>query len=329
MKKILIIEDDMDLNETVSVFLKSNNFIVYSAYDGVRGVQEAIRVQPDVIICDISMPNLDGFGVYETLQHINSTSFIPFIFLTAKADVKDIRRGMNLGADDYITKPFENIDLLEAIHIRIKKFETLNILNERKLLKALDNPINGMFICQNKKIIYSNNKLSEILGYKVSELAELNIDDFINRIIIQKDRGTVLNYFQKAAGKESTLEIIRITAANKLNEPLNLDFFIKSFFLNDKDTLVGYIIDITGIADDDDDDEVQTVKILSSGIVSNREKEVLILICQGMVNKEIADKLNISKRTVDRHRDNLMKKTNSRNTAELMMNAIKLGLVEL
>lgn len=328
MKKILIIEDDVDLSETVSIFLKNNDYLVYSAYDGVRGVQEAIRIQPDVIVCDISMPNLDGFGVYETLSHINSTSFIPFIFLTAKADVKDIRKGMNLGADDYITKPFDNKDLIEAIHVRLKKFETLNILNERKLIKALDNPINGMFICQNKKIIYSNNKLSEILGYKTSEFAELNIEDFINRIIAQQDRGTVLNYFQKASGKESTLEIIRITAASKQNECLHLDFFIKSFFLNDKDTLVGYIIDITGIADDDDD-EVQIVKTHSSGIVSNREKEVLILICQGLVNKEIADKLNISKRTVDRHRDNLMKKTSSRNTAELMMNAIKLGLVEL
>lgn len=328
MKKILIIEDDIDLSETVSIFLKSNKFLVYTAQDGVRGVQEAIRVQPDVIVCDISMPNLDGYGVYETLRHINTTSFIPFLFLTAKADAKDIRKGMNLGADDYITKPFDNGDLLEAIHVRIKKYETLNVLNERKLLKALDNPINGMFICQNKKIIYSNTKLSEILGYQVKEIVELSIEDFINRIIAQKDRGTVLNYFQKATGKESTLEIIRIAAANKKNEPLQLDFFIKSFFLNDKDTLVGYVIDITGVADDDDEEDI-AIKSIANGLVSNREKEVLILICQGLVNKEIADKLNISKRTVDRHRDNLMKKTSSRNTAELMMHAIKLGLVEL
>lgn len=328
MKKVLIIEDDRDLSETLSLFLRNNKFIVYTACDGIQGVQEAMRLFPDIIICDISMPNLDGYGVYETIKHINSTSFIPFIFLTAKADNQEIRKGMNLGADDYITKPFKNNDLLDAVNVRLKKAESLSIMNDKKLLTVLDNPINGIFICQNKKIIYANNKLADILGYQPAELTELYIEDFINRIIEQKDRGKVLNYFQKATGKDVTFDVAKIKAVNKTKNLIFLEFFIKSFSFNDKDTLIGYIIDITGLTDEEED-VAASVKSVSSGMVSCREKEVLIFICQGLVNKEIADKLNISKRTVDRHRDNLMKKTNSRNTAELMMNAIKFGLVEL
>ncbi len=327
MKKVLIIEDDKDLSETLTMFLESNKFSIHTAYDGIQGVQEAMRIFPDIIICDISMPNLDGYGVYDTIKHINSTAFIPFIFLTAKADPQEIRKGMNLGADDYITKPFKNSDLLEAINVRLKKAEGLSMMSDKKLLTVLENPINGIFICQNKKIIYANNKLAYILGYQTHELTELFIEDFINRIIKQKDREKILNYFQKASGKTVTLDITRIKALKKTKEDINIDLFIKSFSFNEKETLIGYVIDITNTLEDNEDTSIS--KKPTTGIVSSREQEVLILICQGLVNKEIAEKLAISKRTVDRHRDNLMKKTNSRNTAELIMNAIKFGLVEL
>ncbi|MBI5220021.1 MAG: response regulator [Bacteroidia bacterium] len=325
MKKILLIEDDRDLCETLILFLQTNNFIVYTAADGVIGVQEAVRILPDVIICDIAMPNLDGYGVYETLKQINTTTLIPFIFLTAKIDLKDIRAGMNLGADDYITKPFDNFDLLNTINVRLKKYENLSLISERKLLNILDNPINGIFIYQNKKLIYANKKFSMILGYENEDLISHDIETFIKKIIHQEDRGRILNYFQKVSGKDMSIDVIKFKALSKNQKKLELEMFIKSFTFNDKDSLIGYVIEMSG---SDEDDTEKSTKADTHDIISNREKEVLIMICQGLVNKEIAGKLGISKRTVDRHRDNLMKKTRSRNTAELMVNTIKLGLIE-
>ncbi|HBX52652.1 MAG: hypothetical protein A2275_15265 [Bacteroidetes bacterium RIFOXYA12_FULL_35_11] len=326
MKKVLLIEDDKDLCETISLFLGNNEFIVYTASDGIQGVQEAVKIIPDIIICDIAMPNLDGYGVYETLRNINITTAIPFIFLTAKTEVRDIRAGMNLGADDYITKPFEHIDLLQAIQIRIEKQKKLNAITEKKFLSILDNPINGVFIFQNKQLIYANNKLAEMLNEDPEQIKNDSLDNFIVNYIHKDNRPELIKYFQKASlnEAESTLLLVNILHKNKTHKLYNL--FLKTTTINDKASVIGYVVEAVSKSEKDDDNKLAEV---DTDLISSREKEVLLLICHGMVNKEIADKLNISKRTVDRHRDNLMKKTHSRNTAELLINSIKLGLVEL
>jgi CheY-like chemotaxis protein len=127
MKKILIIEDNADLRENTEEILDLAGYAVISAENGKIGVSKAIKEVPDVIICDIMMPELDGFGVKEMLSENPITKEIPFIFLTAKADKEDLRKGMNLGADDYLTKPFDDLDLLKSIRIRIEKSTLKNI----------------------------------------------------------------------------------------------------------------------------------------------------------------------------------------------------------
>lgn len=121
MPKILVIEDELPVRVNVVAMLKAEGFQVIAAEDGQAGVQTAQAHLPDLIICDITMPKLDGFGVLETLQQNSATSMIPFIFLSAKSERSDFRRGMNLGADDYLTKPFTRNELLEAVCTRLTK----------------------------------------------------------------------------------------------------------------------------------------------------------------------------------------------------------------
>ena len=121
MKKILLIEDNPEVRDNTMEILTLANYDVITAENGRVGVELAQREKPDLIICDIMMPELDGYGVLHILSKNDQTAAIPFIFLTAKTEKADIRKGMNLGADDYLTKPFDDTDLLNAIEARFRK----------------------------------------------------------------------------------------------------------------------------------------------------------------------------------------------------------------
>lgn len=121
MERILIIEDENVLRESLVDFLEVEGFKCIQASDGVEGIELARRELPDMIVCDIKMPGLNGHEVLKELRRDSRTSTIPFIFLTALVDKSDVRRGMELGADDYLTKPFLTEDLLSAIKTRLNK----------------------------------------------------------------------------------------------------------------------------------------------------------------------------------------------------------------
>lgn len=125
MKKILLIEDNPEVRENTSEILTLANYDVVTAENGKIGVELASQIKPDLIICDIMMPELDGYGVLHILSKKTETASIPFIFLTAKTEKTDIRKGMTLGADDYLTKPFDDTDLLNAVETRLKKVALL------------------------------------------------------------------------------------------------------------------------------------------------------------------------------------------------------------
>ena len=125
MKTILIIEDNQDVRENTAEILELANYKVIQAENGKIGVELAQKIKPDLIICDIMMPVLDGYGVIHLLNKSIETANIPFIFLTAKSERLDFRKGMEMGADDYISKPFDDIELLNAIESRLKKSELL------------------------------------------------------------------------------------------------------------------------------------------------------------------------------------------------------------
>src|SRR3954465_5515474 len=107
MKRILVIEDNEEVRENTSEILELSNYKVFTAENGKQGVEIATREKPDLIVCDIMMPVLDGYGVLHLLSKNQDTSMIPFIFLTAKSEKTDFRKAMELGADDYLTKPFD------------------------------------------------------------------------------------------------------------------------------------------------------------------------------------------------------------------------------
>ena len=125
MKKVLLIEDDVVLRENTAEILELSNFEVITASNGLEGVALAKSSMPDIIVSDIMMPELDGHGVFEILANDEHTKYIPFIFLSAKTERKDIRKGMDMGADDYITKPFEEEELISAIESRIARASIL------------------------------------------------------------------------------------------------------------------------------------------------------------------------------------------------------------
>ncbi|SDE34359.1 cAMP-binding domain of CRP or a regulatory subunit of cAMP-dependent protein kinases [Pricia antarctica] len=125
MKKILLIEDNEDVRENTADILALAHYQVEMAENGKIGVEKAKQFHPDIVVCDIMMPEMDGYGVLEQLSKNSATASTPFIFLTAKTDRADMRTGMNLGADDYLTKPFDEKELLEAISSRLRKNEFL------------------------------------------------------------------------------------------------------------------------------------------------------------------------------------------------------------
>lgn len=150
-KKILIIEDDVNVRENVKEILLAESFEVYSADNGRDGYQKAVEVLPDLILCDLLMPEMNGYEVIHFIKENPVTREIPFIFLTAKVDLSDIRKGMETGADDYITKPFTVKSLLKAIQIRLEKYDsskkkmhdlTLNL--EMSLPHELRTPLFGI-----------------------------------------------------------------------------------------------------------------------------------------------------------------------------------------
>jgi CRP-like cAMP-binding protein/ActR/RegA family two-component response regulator len=122
---ILLIEDNLEMAENITGILELAKYNVTHAPNGKIGVDLAQRNHPDLILCDIMMPELDGYGVLHILNKEADTASIPFIFLTAKADKTDFRAGMNMGADDYITKPFDGVDLLKVVEMRLKKNELI------------------------------------------------------------------------------------------------------------------------------------------------------------------------------------------------------------
>ena len=121
MKKILVIEDEAETLDNLVLMLEMEGFKPLAAPNGRIGVEIAKRELPDVILCDVSMPELDGYGVLEALRSHEATVSTPFIFLTAKGDRKDLRLGMNLGADDYLTKPASAEEVLAAIDARLER----------------------------------------------------------------------------------------------------------------------------------------------------------------------------------------------------------------
>jgi DNA-binding NarL/FixJ family response regulator len=125
MKRILVIEDQAPMRRNIALMLEMEGFEVHAAENGRVGVELALELRPDLVICDVMMPELDGHGVIQTLRAEEATATVPFIFLTARSDKGDVRIGMNFGADDYLVKPVVREDLLAAVEARLARAEAV------------------------------------------------------------------------------------------------------------------------------------------------------------------------------------------------------------
>jgi two-component system sensor histidine kinase/response regulator len=178
MKKILVIEDTKNVRENICEILESEDYEVYAAEDGESGVEMSKNVQPDLVLCDIMMPDMDGYGVLVEMRKEVVTSTVPFIFLTAKNTRENQRLGMELGADDYISKPFTVEDLLNSVSTRLKRAEEFKIESEKKLndlTKNLGAPITQVIAEPLRAILgFSKMLMTEYNNMEKFEMAEFN-----------------------------------------------------------------------------------------------------------------------------------------------------------
>lgn len=197
MKKILLIEDDRQLRENTAELLELSDYHVFQASDGKKGIESAISSSPDIIICDIMMPNADGYEVIETLSKNPKTKGIPFIFLSAKTDRKDVRKGMELGADDYLTKPFEELELIGAIESRLAKVAILKELTNQQDLTTNRDKQNLFSIHELKNYIDDHGTIS---SFQFGESIYVE-GDHANMVYLVL-KGTIKTHNLDAQGKE-------------------------------------------------------------------------------------------------------------------------------
>ncbi len=205
MKTIILIEDDTVLRENTAELLELSNYKVKTANDGKEGLELIKRIVPDIIICDIMMPELNGYEVLEALSKDKKTRNIPFIFLSAKTDHSEVRRGMDLGADDYITKPFSEDELLSAIRSRLAKAEILSDTRKNKKHRTEENSSNQIKTLNDLKNFFDDT------GFEVHVSKDENLfneRDHANLIYLIT-KGLVKCYKLDEQGKELTTAIYK------------------------------------------------------------------------------------------------------------------------
>lgn len=204
MKTILIIEDDIVLRETTAEILELENYKVITASNGKRGAEQAKIMLPDLILCDIMMPEMDGYDLLKILSKNEQTKRIPFIFMSAKTEIKDVRKGMDLGADDYLTKPISEELLLSAIGSRLAKFE---LLKDEEIIKETyieqEDSFSDIENIEDLKNYFCDFGLSK--NYKKGEIIYKE-GEYSNHIYLVY-KGSVKSYKIDEFGKELILNI--------------------------------------------------------------------------------------------------------------------------
>ena len=358
-KRILIIEDDLTFSKTLKNILSTSGYDTLIANSGAEGILKVYEFSPDLILCDINMSPIDGFQVHSILNDSSVTNRIPFIFITGRSEIQDIRLGMELGVDDYIVKPFKNQDLLKSIEVRLEKFEKLLNIGNNNYKALVELSPNGIFIFDGETIFEVNQAFSQMTGLSIEdvrkksfkEVVDSSTYDIIQSKIVRCSTGVIKSFdeqiklvnngraicdcrlyvtaCQKYKGFSLLIGILAPNDANKQFE--HTDYQKLVHILSEEQIPVTrnlakklqHEFDFPAVKSDNSDN------LISNSIFSKREKEVLTLSCKGLPIKIIADELCISDRTVEKHRANLMEKTGSKNIVEVIIYALKNELIEL
>jgi len=284
MKTILLVEDNKAVRENIIEILELASYNVLSAENGRIGVDIASKEFPDLIICDIMMPELDGYGVLHLLSKNPKTSSIPFIFLTAKAERGDFRKGMEMGADDYISKPFEDIELLNAIEIRLKKNE---------MLKAeFASNVEGIseFLDQAKSTgkVALNSEEREIQKFKKKQMVYTAGNRPIYLYFVSK--GKVKTYKMNDDGKELITDIYKegefMGYSALFEETLYMD---NAEALEDSELMIIPKVDFTTLISSDAQVAKKFIRLLSQNLIEKEEQ--LINLAYNSLRKRVANAL--------------------------------------
>ncbi|WP_430973512.1 response regulator [Sunxiuqinia rutila] len=363
VKKILVIDDNKAFSKTLRNVLKGNGYEAVIAGSGGEGIQKAYEYGPDLILCDIKMAPIDGYQVCNILKESNLTKRIPFIFITGKSGLDEIRLGLELGADDYLVKPFRNDTLLASIKTRLEKYEYLVNLGRSKYQAFVDYSPNGIFLFDGVTIYESNHAFNRMVGIRESALTDTPFSDLVGKTNFARieDRinqcmNGLLSNFQEEVTILSALGIqekfvLYVAPSIKYNGFSLLTGLLMPMRRSEKVGHVAFEQLVTILEEEDislsDPVVLRLQKEFGSGggrtvgidyghstvtaevEFSSRELEVLKLSCKGMPIKNIAEELCISGRTVESHRASLMEKTGSRNIIEVIIYALKNQLIKI
>ncbi len=284
MKTILLIEDDTALRENTAELLELSNYKVITSPNGKVGIAKAKEEKPDIIVCDIMMPEIDGYGVLEALSYDKTTSQIPFIFLSAKTEHKEIRKGMDLGADDYLTKPFEEDELLSAIESRLAKAKIIaNILEEHSQKPNGIQEESGFRNLHELKNFFDDH--GEISEYDKGETIYKEGDHSNNIYLIIK--GVIKSHKMDESGKEL------ITALYKPDDFLGFTSFIDNIPYQESATAVE-TVELAGISKSKLKDILEKSKNISLELMElltenlSEIKEQLLQMAYSSVRKKTA-----------------------------------------
>lgn len=300
MKKVLIIEDEMEFRKSVSDMLRYENFKVLTAENGIKGLELAKKECPDVILCDIMMPELNGYEVLKNLNKKCAPLPVPFIFLTALNRRKNYRQGMELGADDYLTKPFTREELLEAISSRLEKYIKIESYIDRKIteiearveskIKALQQEVEE----KNSSLFFSVQK-SEILGKKLNEKEVELINETFSAIetnnTLQELRNLIKREIQNPTlPEESKQLLLKLKNKAKRKTVLNNNWMIFQIKFNQA--------------------HPNLISALTSHFADLTQYEIVFISAHimGLNTSQLADLLNITNDSVRKSRYRLKKK---------------------
>jgi len=271
MKTVLLIEDNPDVRENTFEILELAGYKVATAPNGKVGVELAQKDAPDLIICDIMMPELDGYGVLHILNKKPETAGIPFIFLTAKTEKTDIRKGMNLGADDYLTKPFDDTDLLNAIEARMRKAAMQQQLYETTA-EGLDT-----FISDARKVLNLNDLCKNKKIKAIKKKSELFSEGDVPLNIYFIKSGTIKVYKSHPDGKELITNIYNANEFLGFEPILNGDNYQQSAVaMEDSEVIVIPKYDFTTLLQSHPDVSKSFISLLCKK-VAEKEKQLLNL----------------------------------------------------
>ena len=353
--KILVIDDDPIQSKIIHNILTLQNYDVCLANNGAMGIQKAFEYNPDLILCDIIMNPIDGYQVYNVLKESSLLDHTPFIFITGNSDLNDIRRGMILGADDYFVKPFKNEELIITIEKRLRKYLKLKEIGKHEFITLFKISPNGIFLFDGNAILNVNPSLINMLGLDVYQLKNKTIEDFIDTVsylkieekINQCSKGILdsftENVFLKTKEKGLLEACLHISVYERFSSySMMLGLFTPIQVKSDQSD--GFLTGVFGklkkekmVVNESFERNLTQVfanpdvklECRGQGFFSKREIEVLCLSMEGLPTKQIADKLSISDRTVEKHRANLMEKTNSKNMIEAIVFALRNNLIDI